>query len=155
MDETDIGGKNKNRHANKKIKQGRRSVGKQATMGMRQKGGKVKAMPIGNTDQMTLLNKVGESIEFGATLYADDYKGYNSLGGLLYKHIVDVSDGTEIKKSGLKALAENSKNVLEMDIARKPPTEMTGFASRASVAVAKQILFEMESKELLSQFNQQ
>ena len=68
MDVTYIGGKNKNRHANKKIKQGRGSVGKQAAMGMRQRGGKVKAMPIDNTDRITLLNKVGESVEFGATL---------------------------------------------------------------------------------------
>ena len=67
----------------------------------------------------------------------------------------DVGDAKMLKKAGLQALIDNPANVIEMKIALKPPTEMTGFSHKASTAVARQILFETGAKELLKRLPRQ
>ncbi len=50
VDETYIGGKEKNKHAPKKLRTGQGAAGKQAVLGMKQRSGAVKAFPIVKTD---------------------------------------------------------------------------------------------------------
>lgn len=65
------------------------------------------------------------------------------------KHLQPVADGLTLKRQALLDLMESDKNVLSIDLAKKPPTELTGHSKKASDAVARQILDEMNSSILL------
>ena len=86
LDATYIGGAEKNKHESKRKHEGRGGVGKQAVLGMRQRGGHVKAMTIEAEDQATIRQAVDNSVEIGSTLYSDDHSGYKGIGGVFYGH---------------------------------------------------------------------
>ena len=68
------------------MQQGQCTNSKQAVIGMRERGGKVKAMPINHTDQRTLQGKVYEGVMVGSTIYTDKHSGYAGMNGLFYTH---------------------------------------------------------------------
>lgn len=83
IDETYIGGKESNKHNSKKLKAGRGAVGKQAVVGLRERKGKVKAIPIESTDKETLHAIVRDNVRPGSTIYTDDNPSYT---GALRRH---------------------------------------------------------------------
>lgn len=82
VDETFVGGKNKNRHAGKKVpnSQGRASIDKTPVVGLLQKDGTVRTFVVSNTDTDTLHTIMGDNVSEGSILVTDAYRSYNGLG---------------------------------------------------------------------------
>ena len=90
IDETYVGGLERNKPVSKRKKEGRGPVGKVAVIGARERDtGRVKAEVLADGKGDTLKQFVRENIIPGATLFTDENRGYVHLGdeyGGEYKH---------------------------------------------------------------------
>ena len=79
VDETFIGGKNKNRHADKKVEggQGGNSSDKTIVMGAMQIGGIVSTQIIPDRTEETLMQTIDKIIKKGSIIVTDDHQSYN------------------------------------------------------------------------------
>lgn len=86
IDETYIGGLEKNKPMKKRQKQGRGPVGKQAVLGLRQRGGKTIAKPISSTDAQTLHREIQRYVDPQSVVCTDDHRSYQGLSNVVSFH---------------------------------------------------------------------
>lgn len=100
VDETYLGGKQKNKHGNKKLK-GRGPVGKTVVLGMRERGGRTKAMPVESTSHADLTREIVDNVEPGSTIHTDEHVSYRGLRHIGYKHASIDHSASEYVRDGV------------------------------------------------------
>jgi len=116
----------------------------------------IKGVFTGGADNVGILNKQGKGTRdwTTATLFIVSEVGivYGTPDMVSPEHLKDKPDQLMLHKKGLTQIISDAKNIVPMELSKKPPTEMAGFAQKASVAVAKQIMRETESELLIGAF---
>lgn len=109
VDETYIGGTERFKHSNKKIKnaKGRSTKGKTPVFGMIQRGGFILAFVVEDTKSKTLLPIINDTVCPGSAIYSDEWRAYKKLDKQRYNHSIVYH------KKGAYVIGKTSTNTIE------------------------------------------
>lgn len=98
-DETYVGGKNKNKHNNKKTKggQGRNTQDKTAVFGIVERGGKIKAQKVKDVSKKTLHGLINEKVVSGSEIFTDEWTSYVGLSAKFKHSVVNHGSGEYVQ----------------------------------------------------------
>jgi transposase-like protein len=99
VDETFVGGKNKNRHAHKKIdnSQGRSVKDKTPVVGVMQRGGKVVTQVVRDTKAENLHPLIVGAVKSGSIVITDEWRSYQGLDGMYHHVVIKHNEGEYVR----------------------------------------------------------
>lgn len=102
VDETFVGGKNKNRHWDKKVEhsQGRSFKDKTPVLGILEKGGNVRCVVIPDTKAESIQPIIREQVKPGSTICSDEWHAYRGLSDKYNHSVVDHGRGQYVNPEG-------------------------------------------------------
>lgn len=117
-DETFIGGKNKNRHADKKVKesQGRSCKDKTPVFGMKHIGGDMYTKVVPNTKASTLKPVIKEMVQDGSIVITDEWLGYSNLSENFNHVVINHNEGEFVRGGFTTNNVENFWSLLKRGI---------------------------------------